>query len=183
MSQWPDIQNNTSTNIFQKIFFRHIHLHFSASVVLVRDVSDVKLLPKLENSSSDSKWWYWCCSECCSCTALLWCSKADYNHSNNIIIWPFCILFVPLFTFFNGWQQDCHCIVSLYIKCWMCCIEVCWNCVENIWLFPHIIFSLWLICACAMDTNTDTFYNFGQVWKNVIGPDRSTLSYSYTAFL
>ena len=86
-----------------------------------------------------------------------------------VIIWPFCILFVLLFTFFNGWQEDCHCIVSLYLKCWVCCIEVCWNCVENISLFPHIIFSLWLICA--MDTNLDTFYYCGQVWKYVICPD------------
>ena len=93
MSQWPEIQNNTSTNIFQENIFPSHSLTYFLSVVLVRDVPDEKLMKKLDDSSSDSKW-------CCSCTALIMMQLQQITIL--AIIWPFCILFVLLFTFFNG---------------------------------------------------------------------------------
>ena len=95
--------------------------------VLVRDVSDVKLLPKLDNSSSDSQWWYWCCSECCSCTALLWCRKADYNRSNMAILHFICPI-VYIFQWMTG-RLSLHCLSlfkMLNVLYWSV-LKLCWE--------------------------------------------------------
>ena len=143
--------------------------------VLVRDVPDEKLMKKLDNSSSDSKWWYWCCSECCSCTALLWCRKADYNHSNNMAILHFICPIVYIFQWMTG-RLSLHCLSlfkMLSVLYWSV-LKLCW---EYIIVPTHHIQSV--IDLCHGHQPIDTFYYYGQVWKYVIRSDRSTLSYSY----
>ena len=147
MSQWPEIQNNTSTNIFQEnIFSLHSLTYFCPCVrrVLVRDVPDEKLMKKLDNSSSDSKWWYWCCSECCSCTALLWCRKADYNHSNNMAILHFICPIVYIFQWMTG-RLSLHCLSlfkMLSVLYWSV-LKLCW---EYIIVPTHHIQSVIDLC-------------------------------------
>ena len=147
MSQWPDIQNNTSTNIFQEnIFPSPVTFTYIFHVrVLVRDVSDEKLLPKLDNSSSDSKWWYWCCSECCSCTALLWCSKADYNRSNMAILHFICPI-VYIFQWMTA-RLSLHCLSlfkMLNVLYWSV-LKLCW---EYMIVPTHHIQSVIDLCLC-----------------------------------
>ena len=102
MSQWPDIQNNTSTNIFQEnIFSLHSLTYFCPCVrrVLVRDVPDEKLMKKLDNSSSTLNGGI---DAAVSAAAAQLYYDAERQITILVIIWPFCILFVLLFRFFNG---------------------------------------------------------------------------------
>ena len=119
-----------------------------------------------------------CCSECCSCTALLWCSKADYNHSNMAILHFICPI-VYIFQWMTG-RLSLHCLSlfkMLNVLYWSV-LKLCW---EYMIVPTHHIQSV--IDLCHGHQPIDTFYYFGQVGKYVICPDRSTLSYFYTALL
>ena len=113
----------TLQQIFSRKYFPVTFTHIFLVRVLVRDVSNVKLLPKLDDSSSDSKW-------CCSCTALLWCRKADYNHSNNMAILHFICPIVYIFQWMTG-RLSLHCLSlfkMLNVLYWSV-LKLCWECI------------------------------------------------------